>query len=261
MLEFAKQLALRAGAVAMKDFAVANSHVSTKATGFDIVTETDRNVEKVIIEAITERFPDHGIYGEETGRSHSEREYCWIIDPIDGTASFEHRLPNWSVSIALWRNGQPLLGVVYAPVFRDLYYAEVGGGAWCNGIRLHVSERKTLAESIVGTGFSCLRACWREENNLPVFNQIAPQVRDIRKFGSAALDLAMVASGRLEAFWEYKLELYDVAAGVVLATEAGGRISDFRDGRNWPADGFLADNAQLHPVMLPFFAGYRGLHR
>ena len=262
MIEFMKRTAEQAGAIAFADLLrLKASSIHRKGTCFDLVTDTDRKVEEFIIGQIRAEHPECGVFGEETGRSGQNREFCFIIDPIDGTASFAHHLPNWAVSIGLHRNGVPVAAVVFQPAAGDLYYAEMGKGAYLNGSRLHVSSRTALSESIAGTGFACLRAQWKEENNLTFFSRIAPQVQDIRKYGSAALDCCLVARGSLDAFWELFLQPYDVGAGMLLITEAGGCITDLFGGAEFPGKGFLATNGALHKTFLSFFHDYRHLCR
>ncbi len=262
MLTFIKELAQEAGALALagrRNFD--RSQIHAKATELDLVTDTDRNVEALITAAIRRRFPEHGIFGEESGKFQADREYCWIIDPIDGTTSFIHDLPNWSVSIALARHGETVAGVVYAPVAGELYAAASGEGASCNGTRIQVSGCARPVESLLITGFGCLRAKWREENNLKYFARIAPEVAGLRRFGSAALDCCYVARGAAEAFWELNLQPYDIAAGALIVREAGGTVTDLFGGPDYPGKGFLADNGAIHGVMLDYFHDYRNLRR
>ena len=207
MIEFLKQLAVQAGTMALADSkTLTGDHVQKKSM-LDLVTDTDRKVEAFITGELAKRFPDCGIYGEEYGKNHADREYCFVIDPIDGTASFIHGLPNWCVSIGLVRQGRSVAGVVYQPVTGDLYYAEEGKGSYVNGILLQASSRTELMDCIMSTGFYCLRAQWREENNLNFFARIAPELADIRKYGSAALDLCFTARGIIDGNWELRLAL------------------------------------------------------
>lgn len=258
MIEFMKQTARQAGAIALADMMRLDaSAVHTKATAFDLVTDTDRKVERFITERIAAFCPEAGVYGEETGKNHAEREFCFIIDPIDGTASFVHHLPNWCVSIGLYRNGKPFAGVVYQPTAGSLYYAESGKGAFLNGVRIHVSSFTSLGDAIVGTGFSCLRAQWKEENNLRFFSRIAPLVSDVRKYGSAALDCCNVANGSFSAFWELFLQPYDIAAGLLIAKEAGAVVTDLFGGEDYPECGFLCGSDAIVRALLPFFHDYK----
>ena len=261
MMEFLKKLAKQAGAMALADQAtLSGSNVHNKSL-LDLVTDTDRKVEAFITEALAKKFPEYGIYGEEYGKSHADREYCFVIDPIDGTASFIHGLPNWAISIGLMRNGRSVAGVIYQPVTDDLYYAAEGQGSFVNGIRMQVSGRSELCESILSTGFYCLRAQWKEENNLKFFSRIAPRLADIRKYGSAALDLCMTARGVIEGNWELKLETYDMAAGVIIAREAGAVVTDLLGGEAFPEKGILATNGRIHEKLLSCFYDFKALNR
>ncbi|MFA6929127.1 MAG: inositol monophosphatase family protein [Lentisphaeria bacterium] len=259
MLDFITDLAHQGGELALhlrKKMGRDLSGVSKKSTLRDVVSEADREVEDFVIEKIRERFPEHGIYAEENGRITSASPYCWVIDPIDGTASYIHNQPGYSISLALQYQGQSRYGAVYCPVLQELYAAEQGGGAYCNQEKIQVCDHGSLAESQVSTGFSCLRSGWKKRNNLPYFCEIAKEAREVRRFGSAALDLCFVAAGKLDAFWELNLQLYDVAAGTLIVSEAGGQVSDLQGRDRWPQQGLLASNKRLHPDMLNFFQDY-----
>jgi myo-inositol-1(or 4)-monophosphatase len=260
MLEFISDLARQGGEMAAslrKKMGADSSGITSKATSRDVVTEADRAVENFIIDRIRQRFPEHGIYGEESGHVNPDSPYCWVIDPIDGTASYIHNQLGYSTSVALQYQGLSQYGAIYCPVLRELYAAEQGKGAFCNGTRVHVCDHGTLVESHVSTGFSCLRAGWEKRNNLPYFCAIAKEAREVRRYGSAAMDLCLLAAGRVDAFWELNLQLYDIAAGTLIVSEAGGQISDLRGGEDWPLQGMLASNKVLHATMLEFFAGYQ----
>ena len=234
MLKFMENLAKEAGTMALEQ----RKHLSAASLHFknerDLVTDVDRLVENFIKTKIAERFPDHAIFAEESGISQSaSSEYLWIIDPIDGTTSFVHDMPFYSVSIGLHRNGKPYAGAIYAPRLDELYSAELGKGATLNGTPIHVSARDSLVNCLAETGFACLRAGLKE-NNLKHFCRIAPQIRDIRRDGSAALDMAFVAAGRVDFFWEMLLQPYDIAAGEIIILEAGGKVTDFQGGDKYP---------------------------
>lgn len=218
----------------------------------DMVTEADVAVERYLVEQIRRAYPDHTILGEESG-AHDGNEYRWVIDPIDGTTSFIHQLPFYSVSVALQKDGEPILAAVNVPVLGELFMAEKGKGAELNGRPIHVSARTELSECILGTGFACLRENLKN-NNLPYFNRLAPLIRGVRRHGSAAADLAYVACGRFDGFWELNLKIYDIAAGALILTEAGGKITDF-SGKNadFPFE-TLATNGVLHPQLIKMFA-------
>lgn len=253
MIEFIKKIAEEAGNIALAEMRKINpSDIKKKGNEKDLVTAVDLMVEKRIVSRIKERFPEHDIYGEESGKTLRGSEFCWVIDPIDGTVSYIHQTASFSVSIALQKNGENIAGVVFAPKLGELFWAEKGKGAFLNGDSIHVSGRERLAESLVATGFACLRAGLKE-NNLKYLNRILPDICDIRRDGSAALDLAYVACGRYDAFWEMSLNLYDIAAGVLLVEEAGGRVTDMSGGNIFPEKGLLASNGLIHEKLMSYF--------
>nr|WP_324292872.1 inositol monophosphatase family protein [uncultured Desulfobacter sp.] len=249
MISFIKNLAIKAGMLCIEGQKGLTPHDLEFKSTKDIVTQIDKKVEAFLVKAILERFPDHGILGEEYGAVETNSEFKWIIDPIDGTTSFVHRLPFYSISIALEKKGELILGVVYAPAMGQLFYAEKGNGAFIGDTAIHVSATRDLYNAVMATGFACLRA-GLENNNLPIFNEIVPKLRDIRRFGSAALDLCYTAMGSLDGFWEMNLNIYDIAAGTVILREAGGVVTDFRGGRQFPEKGFAASNKGLHNELI-----------
>lgn len=244
MISFLKTLIIRAGEKCL----AAQQTLTPEDVEFknrkDLVTQADKQVEDFLVREIRTRFPDHGILGEETGRTGNGRDYLWIIDPIDGTTSFFHGQPFYSVSIALARKNEIILGAVNAPVLNQLFLAERGSGALLNGAPIRVSDTTSLVDSVMATGFACLRA-GAEPNNLVHFNRIVPRLRDIRRFGSAAIDLSYVACGKLDGFWEMNLNIYDIAAGSLIVEEAGGRVADFNGMAAYPENGIVAANDAL----------------
>jgi myo-inositol-1(or 4)-monophosphatase len=209
-------------------------------------------VEDYLVRQIKDRFPGHDIIGEESGSHLTGSEYCWVIDPIDGTTSYFHRQPYFSVSIALKEKGKLLCGGVYAPALDQMFLAARGEGAALNGKPIHVSQSSRMADSVLATGFACLRA-GLEDNNLGYFNRIMPEIRDVRRCGSAALDLAYVAAGKYDGFWEMNLNEYDVAAGILLVLEAGGQVFDFNGDSHYPQEGIIATNGCIDNELLAFF--------
>ncbi len=198
--------------------------VSSKGQN-DFVTDIDRLVEDEIIRTIQKSYPDHEILAEESGRMRGN-DYCWIIDPIDGTTNFIHGFPQFSISIALMYKNLLEIGLIYDPLRNELFTAAHGRGAHLNNTRLRVSKVKNLSESLIGTGFTA-RGNVEVKPYLKVYEALLTQSSGIRRAGSAALDLAYVAAGRLDAFWESGLGIWDIAAGALLVQEAGGMISDF----------------------------------
>ena len=194
----------------------------------DLVTEADVAVEEFLVGKVKEKYPGHSIFGEESG-SHAGQgggeKWRWVIDPIDGTNSFVWGQHFYSVSVALEKDGETILGAVYAPALGELFEAERGKGAFLNGKSIHVSKEDKLRNSMWATGFACVRNDY-EPNNLADFCKVLPEITAIRRFGSAAVDLCYVACGRCEGFWELNLHVYDVAAGMIIAEEAGATITD-----------------------------------
>ncbi len=205
----------------------------------DFVTEVDQRVEREIISIIHKAYPDHRILAEETGESDhdTESDTVWIIDPIDGTRNFIHGFPHFAVSIAIMIKNKIEYGVIYDPVKQELFTATRGKGAMLNNRRIRVAQRKTLETSLLGTGFA-----YRYNNPnelLPprLLQTILPACGDVRRAGAATLDLAYVACGRLDGFWEHGLKIWDMAAGVLLVKEAGGMVCDIDGGENYLKSG------------------------
>ena len=219
----------------------------------DLVTAADKASEKLITERISQQFPSHDLFGEEGTRTNKGSEYRWYIDPLDGTTNFAHGFPVFAVSLGIELRGERIAGVVYDPTRDELFAAEKGSGAFLNGERIHVSTVQKLAETLTGTGFPSHK---RHKNpNIYFYHVITLRTHGVRRAGSAALDLASVASGRLDAFWEFNLNPWDTAAGTVLVEEAGGKISRF-DGSRWLLDSkeTLATNALVHEDIIKLMA-------
>jgi myo-inositol-1(or 4)-monophosphatase len=210
--------------------------VSTKQPN-DFVTEVDRAAEAVIVETLREAYPQHGILAEESGASGGGgSEWQWIIDPLDGTTNFIHGLPQYAVSIALARNGSVEQAVVFDPNRNELFTASKGGGAFLNDRRIRVSRRDRLQEALVGTGFP-YRAFDHIDAYLDIFKELTRRTAGLRRPGAASLDLAYVACGRYDGFWEFGLSPWDMAAGALLISEAGGLVSDLRGESGWLESG------------------------
>jgi len=216
----------------------------------DLVTNFDRLAQEVIVGRLSAAHPDHAILAEEGLRPRGEPEFLWVIDPLDGTTNFAHRLPVFAVSIGLMFGGAPVLGVVLDPVRRDLFTATAGGGAFLNGRPLRVSGVGDLDRSLLATGFPYdIRDS--PVNNLDHFQNFCLRAQAVRRCGSAALDLCYLACGRFDGFWELKLKPWDVAAGGLIVLEAGGRVSDL-DGGPFRIDGgeTVATTGLIHEAML-----------
>jgi myo-inositol-1(or 4)-monophosphatase len=224
LLEVAQKAALSAGAL-LRDHAGGSRQITFKGV-IDLVTEMDRRSEQTIVDVIHGAFPGHDILAEEDTRIESGSGFLWIIDPLDGTTNYAHGYPNFAVSIGLERAGDVVLGVVYDPMRDELFTAEKRRGATLNERPIRVSANAKLIHSLLATGFPYDRAESRE-NNLNYFNALVMASQEVRRSGSAALDLCSVAAGRLDGFWELKLHPWDVAAGSLIVGEAGGTVSDF----------------------------------
>lgn len=249
--DFAVDLAHDAGALLMKKFAQ-SLEIHYKGD-INLVTEADKMSENLIIDAIRQNFPDHGILSEESPAILDGSSYRWIIDPLDGTTNYAHGYPVFCVSIALEKEGEIILGVIYDPTRQDTFVAERGKGAYLNGKRLAVSATPDLNRSLLATGFPYdIRQS--KENNLNYFNVMAKEVQAIRRAGAAALDIAYVAAGRFDGFWELKLQPWDMAAGCLIVEEAGGEITDIMGSRwNMLSPNILVSNGRIHEPMIAVF--------
>jgi myo-inositol-1(or 4)-monophosphatase len=251
-LETAVEIAREAGALLATYF---ERRVAFELKGeFDLVTEADRASEKIIVERLRSRFPSHAIVAEEGTGHETDSEYRWYVDPLDGTTNFAHGVPLFAVSIGLERAGEGVAGVVYNPVHQELYAAESGSGAFLNGKRIRVSGTKRLLDSLSVTGFPSLKR--KNDVNIHFYYQMAMASHGTRRTGTAAQDLAYVAAGRFDLFWEFGLRPWDMAAGTVLVKEAGGRVSDMNGQRHSvnTSDHLLADNGLLHEESLAYMA-------
>jgi len=219
---------------------------------FDLVTDADLASEKLVIERLSTRFPSHAIVAEESGGQRTASEYCWYVDPLDGTTNFAHGFPMFCVSLGLEQAGDMIAGVIYDPLRDEMFTAERGAGAWLNNRRMRVSRASRLTDSLSATGFPSRK---RHQNvNVHFFHQMAMATHGVRRAGSAALDLAYVACGRLDAFWEFGLNPWDMAAGVLLVTEAGGARSDMQGKpHHLRSPHLLADNGLIHEEVLQLF--------
>ena len=217
----------------------------------DLVTDSDHRSEDLIVSAIQKKFPGHRIVTEESGILSGDSDHCWYIDPLDGTVNFAHDVPFFSVSIAYTAGGDLQLGVVYEPVRDECFSAEHGRGAWLNDRPIKVSQAQTLQESLLVTGFPY--DLWQNsEQHLKYFGRFSTCSQGVRRLGSAALDLCYVAAGRLDGYWELSIKSYDIAAGALIAMEAGA-VTTRVDGSNallTPPCNILAANPIIHPLML-----------
>ena len=254
----AAEIAREAGARLREFFA---HGVETEYKGdVDLVTVADRTVEKMIRARLAETWPDHGIYGEEGTREGLDRQFRWYVDPLDGTTNFAHGLPQFSVSMGLEQRTLPAEGedgklvaaIIYDPMRDELYSAEAGRGAFLDGKPIHVSRIADLAESLAATGFPSRK---RHDNpNIHFYQEFTLRSHGVRRLGSAALDLAYVAAGRYEGFWEFNLNPWDTAAGILLIEEAGGKATDFSGGPfRLDSREVLASNGLIHDELVALF--------
>jgi myo-inositol-1(or 4)-monophosphatase len=245
---FIEDVAREAGAVLMKHFGKLE-RVDKKGVR-DLVTAADREAEALVIARIRAAFPGDAILAEETLTDQKMARRIWILDPLDGTTNFVHRLPHFAVSLGFFEEGEPVAACVFNPLLLECYTAVRGGGAFLNGARIACSRQTELKECLLTTGFH-YRLEQLADNNLQHFNDLALQVRGVRRLGSAALDLCYTADGRYDGFWELHLSAWDVAAGVLVAQESGCLVTDFQGGPDWLFGGqVLAANAVLHAKVL-----------
>jgi len=244
-LEVAIRVAKEAGALLM-DYLSRPLHTAQKSRRADLVTDADRASEKLIIDRLRAAFPQSTIIGEESGTHCGDPEECWYVDPLDGTTNFTHGYPMFCVSIAYERRGELEAGVIYAPFYDELFCATKGQGATLNGKPLRVSMVEKLGEGLTCTGFHPADF----ERNGRYFRIMSSHAQAVRRDGSAALDLAAVAAGRFDGFWEFDLHAWDVAAGALIVREAGGRVSA-ADGAPFEVSGksILASNGLIHAPM------------
>ncbi len=216
----------------------------------DLVTEVDKTCEAMIVGHLKSHFPDHDILAEEGSNTNRSSDYKWIIDPLDGTTNFTHGYPLFCVCIALEYKGEIVTAVIYEPNRDELFTAEKGGGAFCNGEPIHVSNHSTLRESLLVTGFAYNIQEGEKMNNFDHFKDFLMKTRAVRRDGVAGADLCYVACGRYDGFWELYLKPWDIAAGSLILTEAGGKISSF-DGSHFNVYGteLLATNGLIHSAM------------
>ena len=241
-----------------RDFGeVAELQVSKKGAG-DYVSAADIKAEQVLFEELMRVRPGYGFIGEERGLIEgSDKTHTWIVDPLDGTTNFLHAIPHFAVTAALERDGVIVAGVTYNPISNEMFWAEKGKGAYLNDKRLRVAARRNLDETVLATGIPFIgkpgHAVFLKE-----LHQVAQRVSGVRRFGSAALDLAYVAAGRFDGYWERGLQNWDMAAGTLLVTEAGGKVTD-ADGDIAPLHSgtVLASNLELHPLILETLKGAR----
>tara|TARA_B100002052_G_C15798865_1_gene560091 strand:+ start:180 stop:956 length:777 start_codon:yes stop_codon:yes gene_type:complete len=243
-----EKAAKRAGKILVRDFGeIENLQIESKSIG-DFVTNADLNVEKSLLETLNYYFPSYSYITEETGEIKGD-ENTIIIDPIDGTSNFIHGIPFVAIVIAKMQNNEITDGIIYNPILNEFFWSSKGQGAWCNNRRMRVSNRNKLTDTLIGTGIPFGGRIYK--NYLNEIDIMSKTTAGIRRLGSAGLDLAYVASGRLDGFWEKGLNLWDISAGVLMVNESGGRVSDLND-NNWKINtrDILATNGKIHLELL-----------
>jgi len=248
MIDFIQDLAKQAGNVLLSHFGQDKGLIKQRSTVKDAATKYDKMVDEMIIQTIRERYPDHGLLTEESGSLEGNPDWLWIVDSLDGTSDFASSNPLFSVCLAVMHQGELILGTIYAPAINELYLAEKGNGAYLNGTRIHVSETGDLRQSYV---FYCEGGEKDRQITGNIFNKVYPEVIDMRKLGSAGLETAWVAAGKGEAYFTTKIEPWDVAPGVLLVREAGGKVTDFT-GNEWQLrrDDLVFSNGKVHSSLL-----------
>lgn len=255
MLNTAVKAARRAGAIIMRASDNLDALTVRHKTLNDLVSEVDRAAEDAIIEVLKTAYPEHAILAEESGAS-GDSEHVWIIDPLDGTTNFLHGFPVYCVSIAMAHKGVLTHGVVYDPVKNDLFTTSRGAGAYLNDRRLRVSKREKLIDGLIGTGFP-FRMFEHTDAYMAMMREMMQKTAGIRRPGSAALDLANVAAGRLDGFWEIGLAPWDMAAGALLVTEAGGLVGDLQGNQDFLGSGhIIAGSPRIFSQLLQLIEGH-----
>lgn len=249
MLNIAVKAAIRAGKLIYRAGDNLDHLTVTKKSHADYVSEVDRAAERIIIEALREAYPSHAILAEESG-AQGQSEYVWIIDPLDGTTNFLHGVPQYAVSIGLQHNGVLTQAVVYDPTKNDLFTATRGRGAYLNDKRLRVSKRKEMADALIGTGFPYSNF-EHMDSYMDIVRDVMQKSAGVRRAGAASLDLAWTAAGRYDGFFETGLKPWDLAAGALLITEAGGMVSDLHGSDTYVKSGHIcAGNPDIHQQLL-----------
>ncbi len=250
MIKTIESIMRQAGEMSLRDFGkLAEGQVDYKSVA-DLVTPVDRKVEQFLREQFAAAFPEAGFVGEEGGGAPARQGRYFVVDPVDGTTNYVHGLPYYCISVALKEAGKTILGAVYAPCFDDFYFAEAGKGAFKNGLPVKVSQADELIRSLAAAGFACVRQRIKPDS-LGIFNLAVSRTRAIRCLGSAAMELCLIAEGRLDLYWEINIQPWDIAAGALIVEEAGGRVSDLSGGcEQEQRRQILASNGRVHALFL-----------
>lgn len=248
MLEKIIKISQEAGEIIREGFGK-NIRIEYKSGENNLVTEIDKKAEDHIIDFINKEFPQHSILAEESGQVNGNSEYLWVIDPLDGTTNFAHGLPIFSVSIGLRKNRETICGVIYDVMCDQVFAAELNAGTYCNGSKVSVSQNSEIEKSLLVTGFP-YEIGTKLDRSLDVFKEFLKKSRGVRRLGSAAIDLCYVANGTFDAFWEEKLNPWDVCAGILIVKEAGGTINDFNGNEiDIYSKEILASNGKIDQAM------------
>lgn len=249
LLQIAKKLGHDAGLLAL-DYQKKGFKIETKGSNFNFVTDADKACEKLIVDTIRHNFPDHSILSEEMGEIKGTGEYKWIIDPIDGTTNFAHGQPIFGISIGIVKNGKPIIGVVEIPALKESFWAMEGKGAYLGNKKLQVSKVSDTSNALFATGFPYSRA-ERYAKNMELFDAFYKNSHGVRRFGAASVDLCFLAAGRFDAYWEFDLKPWDIAAGKIIVEEAGGTVTNMDGSTLDPKrESLLSSNSLLHQQML-----------
>ena len=248
-LDFTREIAFESGKVLNNYFGNIKS-INKKTTSIDLVTEADLSSERILIDKIQKKYPDHTIITEESHLKDKNSDFRWIIDPLDGTTNFVHNLPIFAVSIGLQYKEKTILGVVYNPAADKMFYASNNNGAYLNEKIINISSSNTLSDSLIVTGFPYIHDD-RWDVSFDIFKTVYSKTRGIRRLGAAALDLCFVAMGRFEGFYEFNLKPWDICAGSIIAEEAGAKVTDWNN-KTLPFSGerILATNGKIHKEMV-----------
>lgn len=252
----ARAAAVKAGQYLAEQFGTFDSSTIREKKRNDFVSAVDQEAERLIVEHLKSHFPDHQFLGEEGGHYQAKSDFCWIIDPLDGTTNFIRNIPFFCVSIALYHRQQPLVGIVNSPVTNEFFSAVFQQGAFLNGSPLSVSQQTDFARAFLATGFP-----HQQKRQLPTFinafNDIFFHSGGVRRLGAAALDLCYVAAGRFDGYWELGLHAWDIAAGVLIVQEAGGMVSDFQNSDSYLKSGeIVSSNGHIHPQIIHHLSPY-----
>ncbi len=256
MIEIAKRAAIEAGKILMEHFRRLPDEAVRRKSRNDFLSFVDEQSEQTILSIIKADFPEHAFMAEEVGNSENTSDYLWIVDPLDGTTNYINGIPVFAISIALLHRGQPQVGVIYDPLHQEMFWAVKGKGAFLNETPIHVSTKTELAESFIATGFPFKTKKFLTPY-LETFKEIFSICIGKRRLGAAAIDLAYVAAGRFDGFYEIGLSPWDIAAGALIVEEAGGKITDF-----WGNDDFLyrhytlASNGKIHEPLMKIIGKY-----